>query len=281
MNRLSLHKRCQILQLLVEGNSIRGCSRIADVSTSTVLKLLVDVGKACVIFHSQTIKRIRAKRVQCDEMWSFVYNKQKNKKDSKSETGDVWTWVAIDQDTKLVISFYTGLRDLNAAKIFINDLYQRLLPQFNLKTQVTTDGYKAYQEAMADTFGGKINFAQLVKQYSKEYINQDGKIDKRERYIGAEKRIIAGRPDLSKVTTAHVERQNLNMRMGLRRLARDTNAFSKKIDNHWYAIALHFAYSNFCRIHKTLRVTPAMEAGLIKKPMTFEELAQLPDKFIS
>jgi IS1 family transposase len=213
-------------------------------------------------------------------MWSFVYTKRKNKKDDNPETGDVWNWVAIDQDTKLVISFYTGLRDLNAAKVFLNDLYQRLLPQYNIKTQITTDGYKAYQEAMADTFGGKINFAQLVKQYSKEYTDQDGKIDKREHYIGAEKRVLAGKPDLKYVTTAHIERQNLTMRMGVRRLARDTNAFSKKLDNHWYAVAIQFVYYNFCRIHKTLRVTPAMEAGLIKKPMTFEDLAQLPDKYL-
>jgi IS1 family transposase len=213
-------------------------------------------------------------------MWSFVYAKERNKIEGNVHTGDVWTWVAIDQDTKLVISFYAGLRNLNAANIFMNDLYHRLLPQYNRKTQLTTDGYKAYQEAVADTFGGKINFAQLVKQYSKESVNKDGKIDKRERYTGAEKRVISGKPNKKYITTSHVERQNLTMRMGVRRLGRKTNAFSKKLDNHWYALALHFVYYNFCKIHSSLRVTPAMEAKLTKKPMKFEDIAQLPDIYL-
>lgn len=217
MNRLPLEKRCQIIQLLVEGNSLRACSRIADVSFNTVLKLLVDVGRACLKFHSQTVVRIRAKYVQCDEIWSFVYAKEKNKAGKEAYSGDVWTWVGMDQDSKLVISWYAGLRDQYSANFFMNDLWCRLATH----PQLTTDGYPAYREAVADTFGSKVDFAQLVKQYSTNTVNKEGKIDKREKYTGAEKRVICGNPDIKKITTSHVERQNLTMRMGMRRFIRE------------------------------------------------------------
>lgn len=276
MNRLPLAKRCQIIQLLVEGNSVRACSRIADVSFNTVLKLLVDVGKACLKFHSQTVVKLKCKRIQCDEIWSFVYSKDRDKAGEGCYSGDVWTWVAIDPDTKLVVSFYAGLRDQFSANFFMNDLWCRL----SSRTQLTSDGYLAYIEAVADSFGGKVDFAQLVKQYSKDSTNKNGKKDRRERYTGAEKRIISGKPDLKYVTTSHVERQNLTMRMSIRRFGRKTNAFSKKIENHCYSIALHFVYYNFARIHKSLKVTPAMEAKLAKTVMKIEDIANLPDQWL-
>jgi IS1 family transposase len=269
MNRLPLEKRSQIIQLHVEGNSVRACSRIADVSVNTVLKLINDVGSACMKFHSQTVVRIRAKRIQCDELWSFVYAKKKTVTVKEIESGDAWTWMAMDQDTKLIITFYVGSRLQHSANMLMNDLYQRLLPQYNTATQITTDGYTAYQEAVADSFGGKINFAQLVKKY-----------DAKKHYIGADKKVICGKPNKKYITTSHIERQNLTIRMGVRRYARKTNAFSKKMHNHICGLAIHCVYYNFGRIHKTLRVTPAMEAKIAKRPMTFDEIAQLPDVYL-
>lgn len=273
MNRLSLEKRSRIVQLLVEGNSLRAISRIAHVSINTVTKLLVDVGKSCIKFHSETVVQIRAKRVQCDEMWSFVYSKQKNVTESKYGVGNVWTWIGMDADTKLVISWYANERDEEAAKFFMNDLWCRL----RTRVQLTTDGYSQYVEAVADTFGSRVDFAQLVKQYSTTSTNKNGKLDRREKYVGAERRIIAGKPDKQYISTSYIERQNLTIRMHARRFARKTNAFSKKMDNHCYAIALHFVYYNFAKVHTSLRVTPAMEAKIAKKPMTFADIVNLTD----
>ncbi|MBN8880072.1 MAG: DDE-type integrase/transposase/recombinase [Sphingobacteriales bacterium] len=275
MNRLSLAKRSQIIQLLVEGNSLRSCSRIADVSLTTVIKLLVDVGQACVKFHSRTVVKIQSKRIECDEQWSFIYAKEKNKPAHKPEAGDIWTWVAVDADTKLIISWFVGPRNWQSANFFMNDLWRRV----RNRVQLSTDGLNTYVEAVAETFGGKIDFAQLVKQYSKESTNKEGKLDKRERYIGAIKKVISGNPDPRYITTAHIERQNLTTRMTNRRFTRQVNAFSKKYDNHCYAVALNFVYYNFARIHRTLRVTPAMEAGLTKKPWKFEDIANLVEEY--
>jgi IS1 family transposase len=271
MNRLSLDKRCQIIQLLVEGNSLRSCSRIADVSINTVTKLLVDIGQACLKFHSKTVIQIRSKRVQCDEIWSFIYAKERNKPPDHPAAGDAWTWVAMDSDTKLIISWHVGSRSIESARFFMNDLWCRL----RTRVQLTTDGLSMYVDAVADTFGGKVDFAQLVKQYSKESKTKAGKPDRRERYIGAKKQVISGNPDPRHISTSHLERQNLTMRMSIRRFTRETNAFSKKYDNHCYAVALNFVYYNFVRVHKTLRVTPAMEAGLAKKPWKFADLVNL------
>lgn len=276
MNQLSLEKRAHIVQLLVEGNSLRSASRIADVSITTVSKLLVDVGKACLKFHSQTVVRIRCQRVQCDEIWSFVYSKDKNTETDKYGVGSVWTWVGMDPDTKLVISFFVGERDQQSADFFMNDLWCRIKG----RVQLTTDGYSAYREAVAGTFGGKLDFAQYVKQYSDKSVNKDGKVDRREKYVGAERRVIAGKPDYKHISTSMIERQNLTMRMQMRRFTRKTNAFSKKMDNHCYAIALNFVYYNFVRIHKTLRVTPAMEAKLMDKPMKIQDIVLLIEKYL-
>lgn len=277
MNKLSLEKRAKIINLLVEGNSLRACSRLVDVSLNTVTKLLVDVGKACLKFHSETVVQVRSERVQCDEIWSFVYSKEKNVKEDKYGVGNVWTWVAIDSDTKLVISFFAGQRDLQSAKFFMNDLWCRL----RTRVQLSTDGLPAYVEAVADTFGGKVDFAQLVKQYSNESISDNGKRDRRLKYIGAERTTISGNPDRQYISTSYIERQNLSMRMGMRRFTRKTNAFSKKIENHCYAIALYFVHYNFVRIHKSIRVTPAMEAGLTKRVMKIEDIVNLTENYFS
>jgi IS1 family transposase len=271
MNNLSIEKRCKIIQLLVEGNSLRGISRITDVSINTVTKLLENVGRACLKFHSETVVQLRSSRVEVDEMHSFINTRDKNVKEEKFGMGSVWTWVGIDADTRLIISWFVGKRDQQSANFFMNDLWCRL----RTRVQLTSDGYKGYQEAVAGTFGSKVDFAQLVKQYSNDSINKEGKKDKRMLYIGADRQVISGNPDKTKISTSYVERSNLTMRMSVRRLARKTNAFSKKYDNHCYAIALHFVYYNFVRIHKSLRVTPAMEAGLIKRFMTFEDIVNL------
>ncbi|WP_121353164.1 IS1 family transposase [Flavisolibacter nicotianae] len=275
MNKLPLQKRVQIINLLVEGNSLRSTSRIADVSINTVTKLLVDVGRACEKFHDETVKGITAKRVQCDEIWSFVYSKQKNVPEGMEDyAGDVWTWVGIDADTKLVVSWHVGQRDAYAAHEFMQDVKARLAN----KVQLTTDGLRAYLDAIGSHFGADIDFAQLVKLYGGESGNskQERKYSPTE-YIGAKKTIVSGQPDEKHISTSYVERQNLTMRMHMRRFTRLTNAFSKKVDNHCHAIALHFVYYNFVKIHKSLRVPPAMQAGLIKRLMSIEDIVKLAD----
>jgi IS1 family transposase len=275
MNKLSLEKRTQIVGLLVEGNSLRAISRLADVSINTVTKLLVDLGTACQTYHDENVHDVKTKRVQCDEIWSFVYAKEKNLPEElqgKFGVGSVWTWVALDSDSKLAISWLVGNRDAEYAKIFMEDVASRL----KNRVQLTTDGLKAYLEAVEENFGSEIDFAQLIKMYGKS-------LDGEHRYSPAEctgihKEVIAGYPNKKHISTSHIERQNLTMRMNMRRFTRLTNAFSKKVENHAHAIALHFMYYNFVRIHKTLRVTPAMEAGLTKKLWTIEDLARLLDK---
>lgn len=273
MNRLSLHKKTQIITLLVEGNSLRSCSRIADVSINTVTKLLVDVGRACEKFHNDKVVNVASKKIQCDEIWSFVYSKEKNVPEGMEDVaGDVWTWTAIDADTKLIVSWNVGGRDALTANDFMNDVANRL----SNRVQLTTDGHRPYLEAVTDAFGSQIDFAQLVKIYG----GSDGSTATERKYspaecTGCKKNVVSGNPDPKHISTSYVERSNLTMRMGMRRFTRLTNAFSKKIENHCHAIALHFVYYNFVRIHKTLRVPPAMEAKLIKKLMTIEDIANL------
>ncbi len=267
MNQLPLSKKVQIINLLVEGNSLRSTSRITGCSINTVTKLLVDVGKACQKFHFENIVNINAKRVQCDEIWSFVYAKHKNLPEEK-EGGDVWTFVGIDADSKLVISWLAGERTIETAELFIKDIASRL----KNRVQLTTDGLKSYLIAVEDIFANDIDFAQLVKLY--------GGYQDEVRYspavcTGAKKTRVLGSPNEKYISTSYIERQNLTMRMSMRRFTRLTNAFSKKMENHCYAIALHFVYYNFCRIHKTLRVTPAMEAGLTKDIMEIEDIIKL------
>lgn len=273
MNKLSTEKKVQIISLLVEGNSLRSTSRIADVSINTVTKLLVDTGKACEKFHSENVKNVAAQRVQCDEIWSFVYSKEKNVHGEMPEgAGDVWTWTAIDSDSKLIISWLVGDRDASAATTFMTDVASRL----SNRVQLTTDGHKSYLSAVDAAFGGDIDYAMLQKMYGTDF----GSTNAERKYspakcIGCESQNITGNPDAKHISTSHVERQNLTMRMHMRRFTRLTNGFSKKVENHCYAIALHFMYYNWVKQHKTLRVTPAMAAGLTKRFMSIEDIVNL------
>ena len=275
MNRLTLEKRTQIIGLLVEGNSLRATSRLADVSINTVTKLLVEVGAACQRYHDEYVQNIKSKRVQCDEIWSFVYGKDKNLPNNlrgRFGVGSIWTWVALDADSKLAISWLVGNRDAAYAHTFMQDVAARL----SNRVQRTTDGLKAYLEAVGGAFGTEIDYAQLVKLYGPS-------IEGEHRYspaecTGAQKEKVTGSPKLKYISTSFVERQNLTMRMNMRRFTRLTNGFSKKVENHALAVALHFMYYNFVRIHKTLRVTPAMQAGITKKLWSVEDIARLLEK---
>lgn len=270
MNRLSIQDRARITGMLIEGNSLRAASRLADVSINTVTKLLVDVGSACADYQDRTLRNLRCKRIQCDEIWAFVYAKEKNVPDEKRRQfgyGDVWTWTALDADTKLVPSFMIGNRDAQTARIFIDDLASRLAS----RVQLTTDGLKVYLTAVENSFGADIDYAILIKTYESS--------QEETRYSPAvctscERQKIMGDPDPKHISTSYVERQNLTMRMAMRRFTRLTNAFSKKVENHAYQVALHFMHYNFCRIHTTLRVTPAMQAGVSDHVWSIEEMLQ-------
>jgi IS1 family transposase len=276
MNQLPLNKKVQIINLLVEGNSLRSTTRITGCSINTVTKLLVDVGKACQKFHNESVINVASKRVQCDEIWSFVYAKQANVPEEMEETaGNVWTWVGIDADTKLAVSWIVGNRDAETAFIFMQDVACRL----KNRVQLTTDGFKTYLDAVEDAFQGNVDYAVLRKLYGNSNIERDFE----RKYTpsdctGVKKRIITGNPDEEHISTSYVERQNLTMRMSMRRFTRLTNGFSKKFENHCHAIALYFVHYNFVRIHKTLRVTPAMEAGLTKDFMEIEDIVKLTVK---
>ncbi len=274
MNKLPIEKKVQILHMLVEGNSINSTSRLTGASKVTILKLLVDTGKACEAFHNETVKAVKSARVQADEIWSFVYAKDKNVTDEMpAGSGDVWTWTALDADSKLIVSWFVGDRSAESADVFMKDVAARLAN----RVQLTTDGHKAYLDAVEDAFGGDIDFAQLVKLYG----SLDGNMNERKyspaEYTGQIKKAVTGNPREKFISTSYVERQNLTMRMSNRRFTRLTNAFSKKIENHCHSLALYFVYYNFCKVHKSLSVTPAMQAGLTKKPMTLEDIAMLTD----
>lgn len=272
MNRLSLAKRVQIVSLLTEGNSLRSITRIADVSINTVTKLLVDIGQACQKYHDENVKDVAAKRVQCDEVWSFVYAKDKNLPEAfrgMYGIGSIWTWVAMEADSKLAISWLVGNRDAEYARIFIRDVASRL----KNRVQLTTDGLKVYLEAIEDSFGADIDYAQLIKIFGKPI--EDERRYSPPEYVGVEKNVISGNPAARHISTSHIERQNLTMRMNMRRFTRLTNGFSKKVENHAHAVALHFMYYNFVRIHKSLRVTPAMQAGLTNKLWSISDLINL------
>ncbi|KQW22427.1 transposase [Afipia sp. Root123D2] len=277
MNKLPLKTRVQILSMLCEGSSMRSISRVADVSINTVSKLLVDAGEVCSAYHDQYVRGLTCKRVQCDEIWSFCYSKERNVKGAKAApegAGNVWTWTALDADTKLICTWAVGGRDADTAQLFMEDLQARV----KTRTQITTDGLRLYLDAVQEAFGNDgVDYAMLIKIYG----NTPGKGDER-RYspaqcIGAKKVKVDGDPDIKHVSTSYVERQNLNMRMGMRRFTRLTNAFSKKIDNHCHALALYFMFYNFCRIHKTLKVAPAMAAGVTEKLWNMEDIVALID----
>lgn len=266
----------QIINLLVEGSSLRAASRIADVSINTVTKLLIDVGRACENFHNETVMFVKANRIQCDEIWSFVYSKQKNVPDGmEEEAGDVWTWTCIESDNKLIISWFVGNRDMEAAHLFMRDVATRIDKKPN---QITTDGLHEYQSAVLDAFGSQVNFAQLVKSYSNP--NETGTPERKyspSKFISSRKKVVFGQPNREHISTSHIERSNLTIRMHNRRFTRLTNAFSKKVENHALALALHFVYYNFVKQHKTLKTTPAMAAGLSKRFLTLEDLVNLTD----
>lgn len=274
-NILDTSKRAQILSMLVEGMSMRSVSRVTGVSINTVSKLLIDAGNACAQYHDETVVGVKAARVQCDEIWSFVGAKQKNVKHMKEPTegaGDVWTWTALDADSKLIVSYLVGGRDGEYAAAFMDDVASRLAN----RVQLTTDGHKAYLEAVEGAFGADVDYAQLIKIYGNSSEGQ-------KRYSPAEctgtrKNIVEGEPDENHINTSYVERMNLNIRMGNRRFTRLTNAFSKKIDNHLHMLSLYFVHYNFCRIHKSLRVTPAMEAGISDVVRDMEWIVGLIDQ---
>jgi IS1 family transposase len=274
MNKLPLAKRVQILNMLCEGVSMRSISRLVGVSINTVSKLLEDAGETCLDLHDQLVTHVRAKNVQCDEIWSFCYAKQKNVASAKSapaEAGDVWTWTALDSDTKLIISYVAGGRSPAMARTVMNDLASRLVD----RVQLTTDGLGMYRQAVDQAFGSDVDYAQLVKVFGEV----PGGNSPERKYsppvcIGAKKTPLLGDPDEAKISTSHVERANLTMRMGMRRFTRLTNAHSKKYANHLYALALFFMHYNFVRVHKTLRMSPAMAAGLVDTLWSMEDIAE-------
>jgi IS1 family transposase len=272
MNRLSIAGRAAILGMLVEGNSLRSCSRLADVSINTVTKLLVDLGAACEQFHDERVRNVRVHRLQADEIWCFIGAKAKNVTPEKKAEGwgDVWTWTGLDADTKLCVSYLVGGRDGGWAKEFTQDCARRIKG----RVQITTDGHKAYLEAVEDAFGADIDYAQLQKIYGAP---SDAEMRRYSpaKCIGADQKVVSGDPDPKHVSTSYVERHNLTMRMGMRRFTRLTNGFSKKIENHIAIIAIHAVYYNFARIHKTLRITPAMVAGLSDHVWSLEEIVLL------
>jgi IS1 family transposase len=274
MNRLTTSKRSEIISCLVEGNSIRSTVRITGAAKNTVTKLLVDIGAACSAYQNEHLHNLTCQRIQVDEIWSFTYAKAKNVPNAKAApdgAGDTWTWTAIDAETKLVPCWMVGARDGEYALAFIDDLRQRLAG----RVQLTSDGHKAYLEAVEEAFGDDVDYAVLQKLYGTAPEAQT-------RYspakcIGIRSEEITGNPDPKHISTSYVERQNLTMRMAMRRFTRLTNAFSKKLANHEAAVALHFMHYNFVRIHQTLRVTPAMAAGVTDRLWSIEDIAQLLD----
>jgi IS1 family transposase len=260
MNKLSPADRARILHLLCEGSSIRSVTRLLNVGKNTVIRLMIDAGKACAAYYNEHVRNLTSKRIQVDEIWSFTYAKQKNVATAKSApegAGDTWTWTAIDADSKFIVSWFVGGRDGGCAAWFMNDLASRLAN----RVQLTSDGHKAYLEAVEGAFGADIDFAQLVKLYGASPDSAKGRYSPAE-CTGAIKTPIEGKPDPRYISTSYAERTNLTMRMHMRRFTRLTNAFSKKVENHAHSMALFTTYYNFVRIHKTLRVTPAMAAGV-------------------
>jgi IS1 family transposase len=277
MNKLPLAKRVQILAMLCEGSSMRSISRVADVSINTVSKLLVQAGWACLAIHDQEVRNVKASRVQCDEIWSFCHAKEKNVAAAKAApegAGDVWTWTAIDSDSKLIVSYFVGDRSSQSAIVLMDDLRARITK----RVQLTTDGHRAYLEAVEGAFGGDVDFAQLVKIYGEPKGASNERRYSPGECCGTRKLRVEGNPDIDHVSTSYVERQNLTMRMSMRRFTRLTNAFSKKLDNHVHALALYFAFYNFCRIHKTLRMSPAMAAGITDRLWSLEDIVAKIDE---
>ena len=276
MNRLSTKERAQIIRVLVEGNSMRSTVRITGFAMNTVMKLLRDLGVVCSDYQDRVLRDLPSTRIECDEIWAFVGSKQRAVPEGKEdEYGDVWTWVAIDPDSKLVPSWLVGQRDTADARAFIADLAERL----SHRVQLTTDGHRPYLEAVEDAFGDDIDYAMLIKLYGPD--PEAARRSSPPVVLAEDVRPISGFPDPDHISTSYVERQNLTMRMGMRRFTRLTNAFSKKLANHEAAVALHYMYYNFARPHKSLANpyprTPAMAAGVADHIWTCEEIAGLLD----
>jgi IS1 family transposase len=271
MNKLGNKKKAQMLSILVEGNSPRATATICDVAFNTVLKFVPEIGRACAVYQNKVFRNLTCKRIQCYEIWSFCYAKDKNVPEDKKGQfgyGDIWTWVTIDADSKLVPSFLVANRDAQTAKLFMDDLAGRLA----IRVQLTTDGHRAYFEAVEVAFGWEVDYAMLIKLYES---SQEETRYSPAKCVSEEKRPIQGNPDMNHISTSYVERQNLTMRMNMRRFTRLPNGFSKKVENHAYHVALHYMYYNFCRIHRTLIVTPAIEAGVADHVWSLEEVVAL------
>jgi len=275
MNRLSIEDRAKIVRLLVEGNSLRSTSRITNIHIDSITKVLVQVGKACLKFHDETIINIKSAKIQCDEIWSFVQCKEANtqycKKNGKEHIGDAWIWVGIDADTKLVVSWLVGDRSSECAHDFMRDVKSRLAN----RVQLTTDGFREYIPAVKDAFNYDVDYAMEIKTYGTAEGNDAERKYSPATVKSVKKVRVFGKPNKDDISTSYVERQNLTMRMGMRRFTRLTNAFSKKIENHGYAIAMHYVYYNFVRRHTTLRVTPAMAAKLTDRFMTIDDMIRI------
>ncbi len=273
MNKLTSAKRAAVVAALVEGNSIRATSRMTDVSKPTILKLLADLGQVCTTYHDVMVRDLRSQRVQCDEIWSFVGAKAKNVSEKKrGQWGDIWTWTAIDADSKLMVSWLVGRRNLEAAYAFMSDVAGRL----SNRIQLTTDGNSLYLNVIEDTFGSDVDFAILQKIY--EQMGKEGRYSPG-RFVSTTREVIKGSPDPNYISTSYVERANLTMRMGMRRFTRLTNGFSKKAENHAHAVALHFMHYNFCRIHTTLRVSPAMAAHVSQTLWSMEDVVKMIEEW--
>ena len=276
MNKLPVTQRTQVLRLLTEGMSIRATARVTGVAVNTVMKLFIDAGVACAEFHDRFVREIEGpRRIQMDEIWAFCYAKQKHVPHAVSPpegAGDVWTWIALDSDSKLIVSWLVGGRDSNYALTLADDLRERLTD----RPQITTDGHAAYLEAIEGAFGGNVDYAQQIKVYGTTTTEEQRKYSPA-RCIDVDTRVIMGDPDRDRISTSHVERQNLTMRMSMRRFTRLTNAFSKKFQNHIHSVALHTVFYNFCRVHKTLGTTPAVAAGLVDVPLPVEWVVGLID----
>ena len=275
MNKLPVATRAQILSMLCEGASMRSVSRLTDTSINTVSKLLVDAGRFCAGFHDAKVRGVKASKVQVDEIWSFTAAKEKNvatMKEPVDGAGDTWTWTAIEADTKLLISHFVGGRDGECAKWFIEDMASRITNRI----QLTSDGHKAYLEAVEGAFGADIDYAMLIKLYGNAPESFKGRYSPAD-CTGIKKSKIEGKPDMAHVSTSYVERANLTMRMHNRRFTRLTNAFSKKFENHAHMVAIYAVWYNWIRIHKTLRVTPAMAAGISETVMNWSDIVEAMD----
>jgi IS1 family transposase len=277
MNKLTAEKRRQVVAALVEGNGIRATVRMTGVSKNTIAKLLVELGAACSEYLDKALVNLNCKRVQCDEIWSFCYAKEKNLPEEfrgKFGYGDIWTWVGMDADSKLIVSWLVGSRDGGTAFAFVQDLAKRLAN----RVQLTTDGHKVYLDAVEGAFGADVDYAMLVKMYGSDARETEARYSPAE-CTGCREVVVSGRPSLKHISTSFIERQNLTMRMHMRRFTRLTNAHSKKIENHIASIAIHYMHYNFCRVHESIRVAPAMEAGIADHVWSIEELVALaPDR---